>query len=376
MSHSSPQQQLRIDILGKYIEGDIHLLDALSLIEVKERQFRRLLKRFRELGPVGLLHGNKGRTPTNKTSQSTRYSIEKIYRQKYYDLSVRHFIEKLHEIEQWEHIPSYTTVRSILLKANLISRKNKRPRKSHRRRKRYAKEGLMIQIDGSHHHWIPGHKPFCLTAAIDDATGKIVGAKFTKTETTFAAMDVVKQVIKTKGRFHMLYSDKAGIYGGGKRQNYSQMEGALRQLDIVALQANSPQAKGRVERLFGTLQNRLVQEMRLAGVKSIEQANEFLEGYLEVFNKKFGVEPESKESAYRPLAFDTKLNEIFCMREHRSIKNGNVFNFGGHTYVVESEEFLSRKTVEIRFYPNGQTSFFINQQQVNVSRINEVRVAA
>ena len=147
-------------------------------------------------------------------------------------------------------------------------------------RKRYEKEGIMVQIDGSHHRWIRQHQPFCLTVGIDDATGKILAARFTETETTFASMDIAEEIIKKYGIFQMLYSDKAGIYGGGKRDGFSNMNRAMRDLGIIPIQANSPQAKGRVERVFRTLQSRLVSEIGLRGLRSIKEANEYLETFL------------------------------------------------------------------------------------------------
>lgn len=371
------KEQIRIDIVAKYIEGDICPVDAIQILEISERQFRRLVKAFRESGVEGLRHGNKGRSPANKISEFTRNKVCLLYRERYYDLSVRHFIEKLMEVEQFEQLPSYTTVRKMLLQERLIQRTNKKARKVYRRRNRCEKEGIMVQIDGSHHHWIGGHAPFCLTAAIDDATGEIVGAHFSKTETTFAAMTTVEQVLKSKGRFNMLYSDKAGIYGGGKRQYYSQMDRAMKEFDIHCVQANSPQAKGRVERLFGTLQGRLVQELRLAGVKTIEDANRFLKAYIGEFNKRFARKSISSESAYKKLEHSLEeVNEILTLREYRKVQSGNIVNFESDSLIIESHEYLTKKTVEIRFYRDGQRKFFIDESEIRVTKLLETDKAA
>lgn len=375
--HFTRKEQIRIDIVARYIEGDISLFDATQILEISPRHFRRLTKAFREKGVEGLRHGNKGRAPINKVPEGIINQLCSLYSSKYYDLSVRHFIEKLLEVEQLEEVPSYTTVRNILLKEQLIQRTNKKPRKVHRRRNRCEKEGIMVQIDGSHHHWILGHKPFCLTAAIDDATGEIVGATFSETETTFAAMTTVEQVLLKKGRFNMLYSDKAGIYGGGKRQYYSQMDNAMKKFDIHCVQANSPQAKGRVERLFGTLQGRLVQELRLAGVRTIEGANHFLKGYIKVFNKKFARQAINPESAYKKLEHTSdELNEILVLKEYRRVQSGNVINFESETLVIGSSEFLNKKAVEIRFYRDGKRKFFIDNSEIVVSKLVETKKAA
>jgi transposase InsO family protein len=372
----SSDQQISIDIISKYIEGEILPEDAASILRVKERQFRRRVKAFRENGVLSVLHGNSGRTPPNKVPDKLTGQICTLYKLKYFDLSIAHFIEKLRELEGIKKLPSYTTIRSILIRENLFTLKAKRPRKSYKRRKRYGQEGLMVQIDGSPHRWITQHEPICLTAAIDDATGKILGAKFTKTETTFAAMDVVEQILNKYGVFQMLYSDKAGIYGGGKRQGYSNMDRAMKELGVVCVQANSPQAKGRVERLFGTLQNRLVQELRLARVRDIDSANNFLESYLEIYNRKFAREAEKKESAYKKLEDKIDLKEVLCMKEIRTVKNGNVINHGGQQYVIESEKYLVKKLVEIRHYKDKSSSFLIDGEKIEVKVLEDRKLAA
>lgn len=372
----SSDQQISIDIIAKYIEGEILLEDAASILRVKERQFRRRVKAFREAGVLSVLHGNSGRKPINKTPDKLTREICTLYQLKYFDLSIAHFIEKLREIEGLKKVPSYTTIRKILIENKLFTLKAKRPRKSYKRRKRYGQEGLMVQIDGSPHRWITQHEPICLTAAIDDATGKILGATFTKTETTFAAMDVVEQILEKNGSFQMLYSDKAGIYGGGKRQGYSNMDRAMKELGVVCVQANSPQAKGRVERLFGTLQNRLVQELRLAGVRTIIEANNFLESYLEKYNTKFAREAEIKKTAYTKLEAGIDLKEILCMKDFRTVKNGNTINFEGQQYVIESDEYLCKKLVEIRHYKNKDTGFLINGEVIEVRLVEEGKMAA
>ena len=272
------QQQLRIDILSKYIAGNLHYLDAMELLKIQERQFRRQVKSFRERGIESVRHGNIGRTPPNKISLDLRAIIGSLYRGRYQGLNLIHFREKLLE-ENIEKVPCYGTLRNILLEEKLISIRVKRRKRVHPMRKRYHKEGMMVQIDGSHHRWLPKQLPLCLTLAMDDATGKILSGKFTPTETTFAAMDVVEKVIKTNGRFQMLYSDRAGIYGGGKRDGFSHMNSALKELDILSIQANTPQAKGRVERVFRTLQSRLVSEIRLKGITTQAEANGYFEDY-------------------------------------------------------------------------------------------------
>lgn len=373
----SARDQIRIDILAKYTQGNINIKDAVAAFEVKERQFRRIVKRFREEGVKGIVHGNSKRSPVNKLSYALEKKICDLYRQKYFDFNINHFCEKLRVEEALSFVPSYATIRKILLDAKLVQPTQKRTRKAYARRKRYSKEGLMLQIDGSLHRWLTGHEQFCLTAAIDDATGKIMGAKFTPTETTFAAMDVVEEIIKEHGLFQILYSDKAGIYGGGKRVGYTNMDRALTELGILSIQANTPQGKGRIERLFNTLQSRLIAEMRLAGVSSIEKANIFLQaGFIEKFNKQFAVIPTDQESAFTPYQGTKDLNEVFTMRENRTVQNGNVINYQSKSFVLEVEHYLGKKVVEIRHYRNGDMKFWLDDVEITYRLFDEVKNAA
>lgn len=371
------REQIRIDVLVKYTQGNLNLQDAIAAFELGERQFRRIVKRFREEGVKGVMHGNRNRRPANKTPVDIANKIRQLYSTKYYDFNVNHFLEKLRTEEKLDQVPSYAVVRKILIKAKLIEPTQKKSRKAYARRKRYAKEGLMIQIDGSHHHWIRGLAPFCLTAAIDDATGKIMGAKFTPTETTFAAMDVVESIIQKHGVFQILYSDKAGIYGGGKRVGYTNMDRALSELGILSIQANSPQGKGRIERLFSTLQSRLIAEMRLAGINSIEKANEFLDSiFIENFNKQFGKKPTSDESGFVKFDNEKDLNEVFTMRESRIVQNGNVINYQSKSFVLRPDCYLGKKAVEIRHYRNGDMKFWLDGVELTYELFEEGKNAA
>lgn len=246
-------------------------------------------------------------------------------------------------------------------------------------RKRYEKEGLMVQIDGSHHRWFSNKLPHCLTLAMDDATGKILAAKFTKKETTFAAMDVVKKIVEERGSFQILYSDNAGIYGGGKRDGYSNMCRAMKELDIIPIQANSPQAKGRVERVFRTLQSRLISELRLSKIETCDEANKYLNDvYIEKFNSQFAVTPDSTESGFRVLSEEIDLNETFTMRSTRVVQSGELLSLNGTTILLEHghTDSLFKKQVEIRKYPNGDMKIFYNGTPIEWSVYNRGLSAA
>ncbi|MBF0208677.1 MAG: helix-turn-helix domain-containing protein [Oligoflexia bacterium] len=232
--------QIRVDILAKYLEGLIDRKAASQSLELSERQFSRLVKSYRQHGVLSLFHGNKGKTPKNKTLEEIEERIKMLFRTKYVGFNIKHFWEKLKD--ELQHFrPSYTTVRRILIASGSLHLRKRAPNKNRRLRSRYESEGIMIQIDGSTHQWF-GDQKSCLIAGIDDATGKILGAKFSISETTFATMDVLVDILKRKGRFHLLYSDKAGIYDNKKREGFSNVARALRELDIHSILAHSPQA--------------------------------------------------------------------------------------------------------------------------------------
>jgi hypothetical protein len=363
----SSQQQLRIDILSKYLAGNLHYLDAMELLKIRERQFRRQVKAFRQRGLESVLHGNIGRKPVNKTSDCIKNKILSLYRGRYSGLNLIHFIEKL-RFEELENIPCYGTIRNILMEEKLISIKIKRRKRVHPMRKRYEKEGMMVQIDGSHHRWLPRQLPICLTLAIDDATGKLLSGTFTKTETTFAAMDVVEKIIQEKGCFQMLYSDRAGIYGGGKRDGYSQMNNALKELGILSIQANTPQAKGRVERMFRTLQSRLVHELRLKNIETLKEANDYFNNFfIKSFNEQFAVSPVSNEKAYRKLDQSIDLNEVFCFKETRTIQEGHVISYKGRKWLLSlgREHNYAKGQVEVREYRNSSAKVFLRGREID-----------
>lgn len=376
MEKIKASQQIRLDIIRNYIDGIITAVEGANSLEVSERHFRRIVKAFKEKGLESLFHGNIGNEPKNKINDFTRRRIIKLYKTKYLGFNITHFREKLYELESFQLVPSYTTLRNILASERIYAPQPKKRRKIHSRRNRYEREGVMIQIDGSHHQWIPGHTPFCLTCAIDDASGRIVGAKFTPTETTFASMDVVEQILGKHGKFQMLYSDRAGIYTRYKREGFNNLQTALHRLGIICIQANSAQAKGRIERLFRTLQSRLVNEMRLNEVKSIEEANKFLRGFIKEFNKKFIYKPLNPKGAWEKLPQDYDIDSIMFMGHTRVVSNGEAISFKSDRYVIKHPTFTSLygQMVEVRVYRNGRIRFFYQNEEVEAKVLREKKV--
>ncbi len=233
--------------------------------------------------------------------------VQKLVQEKYFDFNLVHLQEKL--FEELGFKIKYQTLRRWCHEINHVKRAKKRRSRPRYYRERMSQEGLMLQMDGSHHLWFGG-RFLCLIAAIDDATSEVF-ARFYEGETTSACLDFLKDLVSRKGAFKVLYTDKAGVFGGIKRENFSQVERALGELGAQVIYAHSPQAKGRIERLFGTLQDRLVAELRFNGIASIEAANEYLQNvYLpHLHNPKNMVQAHNPVSAYRALNIES-LEEI------------------------------------------------------------------
>jgi hypothetical protein len=241
--------------------------------------------------------------------------------------------------------------------------------------------GLMVQMDGSPHKWFGG-KMTCLVIAIDDATSDILYGEFSRTETTFACMNVTKEVLKNYGLFQILYTDRAGIFGNNaavkidavKREGFSCLKKCLNRLSIQVLNAYSAEAKGRVERAFKTLQDRLVPEMRLAGVTNIQEANHYLNKiYLQKHRENFVIEAMEKNSAFIKLHPTVNLEENFYMWINRLIKNDHTFQINGKIYDLENGEInLSGKEVQIRTYPNSKVRYFVDDKEVKIKDANNM----
>jgi uncharacterized protein (DUF2267 family) len=228
-------------------------------------------------------------------------------------------------------------------------------------------EGMLVQFDGSPHKWF-GEERSTLLLAIDDATGKILSAEFFEWETSFYAMKVIKELIDANGIPEAFYFDQAGLYGKVDRDFTSQISRALGMVNCKVHIASSPQAKGRVERVFRTLQDRLISEMRLRGIWDFFGANEFLkQDFIPRFNAQFGVEPENPTKAYLTNVFGD-LELAFCKKEQRKIGSGNVFSYDNQLLIIEDRLSLENRPVNINTHLDGSMSFDIMGRLVTVSK--------
>lgn len=323
----------RIDILIRLAAGALSLGEAAGLLGVGERQARRLATAYRTEGPRGVVHGNRGRPPARATPEDLREQLRALANGPYAGVNHTHLAELLREREGIA-IPR-STLSDILREAGLKSPRPQKRRSRHRsRRERYPQEGMLLQVDASLHDWLQGRGPrFTLLGAIDDATSKVASARFEETEDARGYLRLLREICRKVGVPHALYSDRHSIFWptNGEslkeqlagRRSPTQFGRAMSELDIRLIAAHSPQAKGRVERLWGTLQDRLVSELRLAGVTTLEEANTYLPGFLARFNRLFSVAPATPGNAYRPRMNAAAIDPILCFKNERVVANDN-----------------------------------------------------
>ncbi len=321
----SRRETKRLHIIHQALDKRITQEKAAELVGLSSRQLRRMLKRVREEGDEGISHRSRGKTSNRRVPNKIKEKALKLYREKYNDFGPTFASEKLLDVHAIKI--SKETLR-LWLNEESIPYEKRKARKHRQWRERKHHFGEMVQMDGSHHDWFEGRGPKCvLMGYIDDATGTVYG-RFYDYEGTMPAMDSFKRYIKRYGIPQSVYLDKHSTYKSTAKQSIedeledekpmSQFERSLAELVVTVIHANSPQAKGRVERSFRTLQDRLVKEMRLAGVKSVDQANEFLIKYLPIHNMKFKVKPVSEVDLHRPALSMRELHKILCIRDGRT----------------------------------------------------------
>ena len=341
----------RLSIIEKVIEKRITQIEAGGILELSDRQIRRVVRRVEEEGKKGVLHKSRGKPSGRATPEETREKALKLCRERYVGFSPTLASEKLFERDKI-HI-SRELLRSWFIEES-IPYKNRKGREHRKWRQRKASFGEMLQMDGSEHKWFEDRGSICvLMGYIDDATNEVY-ARFYEYEGTMPAMKVFKGYIRKYGLPLSVYLDKHSTYKSNKKPSIedelnntislSQFGRALSELGVNLIYADSPQAKGRIERLFRTFQDRLIKEMRLAGVKDIEEGNEFLEKYLPVYNKRFGVEPAKSDNMHRPIPKGTNLNKILCVRTPRFLRNDFTVAHKRRMYQVE-ESIRAREVV-------------------------------
>ena len=351
------------DVLLKAMAKKITWWEAAEIIGVTDRTMRRWRERLDTHGYSGLVDRRKGKPSDKRVPIATVEQVLRLYGETYFDLNMRHFHEKLSEEHGIEL--SYTFVQKALQGAGLVARGRKR-RKHRRRRERRPMPGMLLHIDGSKHQWFGDERWYDLIVILDDATSEIYYAQLVEEESTRTVMEGLRTVIASKGLFCALYSDRGSHFfvtpkAGEKVDKHrpTQVGRALKELGVQMIPAYSPQARGRSERSFGTWQGRLPQELRLAGIETVEDANRFLrERYIAEFNAKFQVAATQKGTAFRRSS-RTDLDWIFTVQSERVVAKDNTVTIAERSWQLDKSRFrstLAGSTVTIHEHLDGKIS--------------------
>lgn len=361
----------RYRVLQNVVNRVMTLKSGSELLGLSYRQAIRLKKRFLVYGFEGLLRKGSSKPPHLKVSEGLRERIIELRKALYYDFNILHFKDKLSECHGINL--SYEALRQILIKHNLHTPKAKR--KIYRRRRRMPCAGLLVQMDSSEHRWVEEVKePWWLIAMIDDADGYVY-AQFHPKETTKANMEVIKAYIRQRGLFMALYTDKAShfktIRHGGLHYNVevehkdTQIQRALKELGIELINANTPEAKGRIERLFRFLQDRLIKEMRLKGIKDYDSANKYLkEEFVPWYNKNYTLVTESD---YKELPKGIELEEVFSIKHPRKVNKDNTISYRGTIYQLlplNGIKSFANQWIEVCELPDGKVNLLYENKKI------------
>ena len=373
------KEQNRLVVMNQ-VEGRKLTVDkAAALLALSPRHVWRILTAYRKEGASALAHGNRGHKPVNTIAEDLRQQVVALARDKYYGFNQQHFTEKLADQEGISL--SRSTVRRILLTRGIRSPQKRRAPKHRSRRERYPQEGQLLQTDGSPHDWLEGRGPeLCLIGAIDDATNEVTYAYFQEHEDTKGYMLMLKHITLKRGIPLALYHDRHSIFEVNPDKEASleeQLAGSkpltqvgrlLNELGINSIAANSPEAKGRIERLWKTFQDRLTSELRLAGANNRATANQILKSFLPEYNQRFRVSPREAGSAYRKPAAGFKADEYFCYKYPRIVGSDNVVRFVNHRLqILPNPERASYARCKVQIYAglNGKLAVYYGNQRLD-----------
>ena len=363
--------QLTVDIVAKVVEGKIDIVNAAKLLNKSRRTIERYLRKYQKVGIQFVVHQNTGKLPSNKTCDEIKRTVQSLIKKKYFDVNLTHLAELLEENENIQ--VKRETLRGWAHEIHHVKRAKRRRSQVRKRRERMESPGLLLQMDGSTHRWF-GNEKSCLIAIIDDATSE-VHAEFFKSETTLGCLKVLHDYIAHKGLFKALYVDRAGIFGGPKRCNFSQVQRACSELGIEIIFANSPQGKGRIERSFDTFQDRLVPELRLNDVQDMDSANRHLQDVFipSFWRDQIEVMSRSEESEFTPVPEHVNLDDVCVVKDYRKIRSDHTFSYGNKFYLIESplKHSIARQKIEIRTCHDGGFDAYFAGRHLAVSEVIE-----
>ena len=351
----------RVHVLRDVEAGRITVWEAAQLMRVTRRQVFRLLKAYRSHGPAALISSRRGKASNRSYPAVVRSEALALIKANYADFGPTLAAEKL--AERHGLCLGVETVRRWMLASGLWQDRRQRLKPVHQPRYRRDCVGELVQIDGSEHWWFEDRGPQCtLLVFIDDATSRLMHLRFVETESTFAYFEAARAYLTGYGKPVAFYSDKHATFrvnkvGATGGDGMTQFGRALHQLNIDIICANAPQAKGRVERANGTLQDRLVKEMRLAGISTIEAGNAFLPSFMEDYNRRFAKPPYSDKDLHRPLAEHDGIDDAFAWKEERTVSLNLTLQYDQVMFILEPNQItkpLARRRVTVYDYPDGR----------------------
>jgi transposase len=369
------REEKRLEIIQRVFRGELTMAEAGMVLGVSERQCYRIKGRVTKQGAKGVVHGNRGRSCKRKIKENTTKRIVELARGKYRGFNDRHLTEKLTEDENMKF--SRETIRQILRSHGIASPRKRRAPKHRSRRERRTAEGMMLQVDGSPHDWLEGRGPvLCLIGAIDDASGKVPGAFFEQAESSWAYFCLFSDIFSKHGLAQSVYSDHHSVFWTDReptleeqlrnKRPTTEVGRGLEELGVNLILAGSPQAKGRIERLWGTFQDRLVSELRLAGAKTKAQAQVVLERYLPQHNRKFSKPPASTQPAWRK-ATTAQIKQALCFKQKRTVAKDNTVSFEGTVLQIPKHSpsrSYANKKIEVHVLLDGAVEFFYQKQKI------------
>lgn len=348
----------RAEIVEAYAKGEIKAAVAAKRLQVTTRQVRRLLQRFAEVGVQGMISGRRGKPSNNRLAPDVAQKALQLVRDHYADFGPTLACEQL--LERHAVALSKETLRNLMIQAGLWIPKSARQAPLHQPRDRRACLGELVQIDGSRHHWFEQRGEACaLLAYVDDATGRIMQLHFAETESTAGYFEATRRYIEQHGKPQAFYADRAAVFRSpsANRRTPTQFQRALDELGIELICANSPQAKGRVERANRTLQDRLVKALRIDGIDGIDAANAWCDQFVQRHNARFSCEPRSPLNAHEPVRPRDDLPRMLAMRDTRKLTSKLTVQHGERQYLLKDEPSLRAligQRIAIHTYANGR----------------------
>lgn len=376
----SQKELQRVTVISRCVQGHLTCAGAAELLDLSPRHIKRLKSRYRQGSAAALAHVSRGRPSHRRLPQRTRLRILALARTRYTGFNDHHLHDKL--VEQEGFSLSRETLRRLLRGNGLGSPRKRRPPAHRQRRLRSAREGQLIQLDGSPHDWLEGRGPLLTALGMqDDASGKILAAQFFPAETCQGYFRLLQSLLRRHGVPIAFYGDRSGVFTRNDQhwsiheqlagqQEPTQFGRALQQLGVTFIAAQSPQAKGRIERLWGVLQDRLTSELRLAHASDIDSANVVLRRFLADYNRRFARVPRDAQKAWRPAP--ENLDRICCFTHQRVVSNDNVVQWDGHRLQIHPQPrrfSFAGATVQIHQALNGRVSLYYRDTRLHHSNL-------